>query len=137
MGGIAWYLAGRYDPAIVLLPLAVLAASMLISYERAKADALGFDARGGLMERAERFVALGIAVLFPVLLIPVLWVMLVLTLFTAGQRFVSVWRQASAPRPTPSSPWRSRRAVRTTTERARARRERWAAARQARRDASR
>src|SRR6476659_4902965 len=25
MGRIAWYLAGRYDPAIVLLPLAVLA----------------------------------------------------------------------------------------------------------------
>ena len=32
---------------------------MLISYERAKAESLGFDARGGLMERAERLVALG------------------------------------------------------------------------------
>jgi CDP-diacylglycerol--glycerol-3-phosphate 3-phosphatidyltransferase len=134
MGGVAWYLAGRYDAAIVLLPLAVLAATMLISYERAKAESLGFDARGGLMERAERFIALGIGVLFPTLLIPVLWIMLALTMFTAGQRFVSVWRQASAPRPAPRSPWRSRRSGRTTTERARAR---WAAARQTRRDASR
>ena len=39
-----------------VLPLAVLGASMLISYERAKAESLGFDARGGLMERAERLV---------------------------------------------------------------------------------
>jgi CDP-diacylglycerol--glycerol-3-phosphate 3-phosphatidyltransferase len=135
LGGIAWYLAGLYDPAIVLLPMAVLAASMLISYERAKAEALGFDARGGLMERAERFIALAIGALFPALWIPVLWVMLALTLFTAGQRFVSVWRQASAPRPAPRSTWRTRRPGRTTTaERARARRERWTAARQARRD---
>ena len=52
---------------------------MLISYERAKAESLGFDARGGLMERAERFVLLGIG-LRSTLLVPVLWVMLVLTL---------------------------------------------------------
>ena len=33
------------------------APSTLISYERAKAESLGFDARGGLMERAERIIA--------------------------------------------------------------------------------
>ena len=32
--------------------------SMVISYERARAEALGINARGGLMERAERFVFL-------------------------------------------------------------------------------
>ena len=80
-------------------PMAVLGASLLISYERAKAEALGFDARGGLMERAERLIVLALALLFDSLLIPVLWVMLVLTLFTAGQRFVKVWRQASATVP--------------------------------------
>ena len=37
---------------------------MLISYERAKAESLGFDARGGLMERAERLIALGFGLLF-------------------------------------------------------------------------
>jgi hypothetical protein len=47
---------------------------MLISYERAKAEGLGYDARGGLMERAERMVLLGIGLAFDVL-IPVLWIM--------------------------------------------------------------
>ena len=84
---------------IALLPMAVLGASMLISYERAKAEALGYNAKGGLMERAERMIALGFGLLFQQFLVPILWVMLVLTLVTAGQRFVKVWKQASAEVP--------------------------------------
>src|SRR5207302_5253762 len=97
----------------------VLALSMLISYERAKAESLGFDARGGLMERAERIIALGLGLLFPVALVGVLWVMLVLTGFTAVQRFVTVWQQASIARPTPApaSAWRSRRSSRPSERR--------------------
>ena len=57
LGGVAWYLATTHPGRIAVLPMAVLAASMLISYERAKAESLGFDARGGLMERAERIIA--------------------------------------------------------------------------------
>ena len=127
LGGVAWFLSTTNDGRISVLPLAVLALSMLISYERAKAEALGFDAKGGVMERAERLIALAFGLLFDSLLIGVLWVMLVLTAVTAVQRFVKVWRQASAPRPTAApSRWRSRRAARTT-ERVKARRERWAA----------
>jgi CDP-diacylglycerol--glycerol-3-phosphate 3-phosphatidyltransferase len=127
LGGVAWFLATTHDGRISVLPLAVLGLSMLISYERAKAEALGFDAKGGLMERAERLIALGFALLFDSLLIAVLWVMLVLTAVTAVQRFVKVWRQASVPRPVAApSRWRSRRVVRTT-ERVKLRRERWAA----------
>jgi CDP-diacylglycerol--glycerol-3-phosphate 3-phosphatidyltransferase len=99
LGGVAWYLAGSWGGYWPMLPLAVLAASMLISYERAKAESLGFDARGGVMERAERLVALGVGLLFDVLLVPILWLMLVLTVVTAVQRFVKVWRQASAGTP--------------------------------------
>jgi CDP-diacylglycerol--glycerol-3-phosphate 3-phosphatidyltransferase len=127
MGGVAWYLASTEPGRIAVLPLAVCAFSMLISYERAKAESLGYDARGGLMERAERLLALGFALLFDSLLIPTLWVMLVLTAVTAVQRFVNVWRQASAPRaePVPAAVrWRARRAARTT-ERIKVRRERW------------
>jgi CDP-diacylglycerol--glycerol-3-phosphate 3-phosphatidyltransferase len=116
LGGVAWYLSSTHTGRIAVLPLAVLGASMLISYERAKAEALGFEARGGLMERAERIIALGFGLLFDSLLIPVLWLMLVLTLVTAVQRFVKVWQQASAPRPAPQqlSRWRARRAARPT-----------------------
>jgi CDP-diacylglycerol---glycerol-3-phosphate 3-phosphatidyltransferase len=110
LGGVAWYLAGSRGGYWPILPLAVLAASMLISYERAKAEALGYDARGGLAERAERLVLLAIGLLFDAL-VPVLFIMLVLTLITAVQRFVKVWRQASVDRPVvqPSRLRRTRR----------------------------
>lgn len=93
--GIAWYLADTEGGQTPVLPMAVLAVSTVISYERAKAELLGFDAKGGLMERAERVVLLGVALFFDSILIPVLWVMLVLTLFTAVQRFFKVWAQAT------------------------------------------
>jgi CDP-diacylglycerol--glycerol-3-phosphate 3-phosphatidyltransferase len=95
LGGVAWYLSTTQPGRLAVLPLAVLAASLLISYERAKAEALGYDAKGGLMERAERLIALGLGLLFSTILVPILWVMLAATLFTAGQRFAKVWKQAT------------------------------------------
>jgi CDP-diacylglycerol--glycerol-3-phosphate 3-phosphatidyltransferase len=94
-GGVAWYLADR-SPYYPILAFAVAACSMMISYERARAESLGIDARGGLMERAERFVFLGVALAFDIL-VPILWIMLVLTAFTALQRFVRVYRAAGRP----------------------------------------
>jgi CDP-diacylglycerol--glycerol-3-phosphate 3-phosphatidyltransferase len=100
LGGFAWYLQSIHPGShVALLPMAVMAASGLVSYERAKAESLGFSARGGLMERAERMFALGACLVFSPIMVPVLWVMLVLTLVTAGHRFVMVWRQASNPVP--------------------------------------
>jgi CDP-diacylglycerol--glycerol-3-phosphate 3-phosphatidyltransferase len=116
--GVAWYLASTEGGHAAILAMAVLAGAMLISYERAKAESLGFDARGGLMERAERFVALGFGLLFDSLLVPILWLMLVLILVTAVQRFVKVWSQASVDRPAqPARPRRrtARRTARRTT----------------------
>ncbi|HEC10922.1 MAG TPA: CDP-alcohol phosphatidyltransferase family protein [Acidimicrobiales bacterium] len=116
LGGIAWYLAGTEGGHMAVLPYAVMAASLLISYERAKAESLGYDAKGGLMERAERVIVLAFGLLFDSLLIPVLWVMLAATLATAAYRFAKVWRQASVDRPTPAprqeSEWRRRRRAR-------------------------
>jgi CDP-diacylglycerol--glycerol-3-phosphate 3-phosphatidyltransferase len=94
LGGVAWYLAAEESAHMAMLPFAVMAMSSLISYQRAKAESLGLDAKGGLMERAERVVLLCLGLLIEPLLVPVLWVMLVLTAITAGQRFVKVWRQA-------------------------------------------
>jgi CDP-diacylglycerol--glycerol-3-phosphate 3-phosphatidyltransferase len=94
-GGVAWYLADR-SPYYAILAFAVAACSMMVSYERARAESLGLNASGGLMERAERFVFLGIGLAFDIL-VPVLWIMLVLTAFTAIQRFVRVYRQAARP----------------------------------------
>ena len=93
--GIGWHLAESNGGKIVLLPMAVLAVSSLISYESAKAELLGYQAKGGLMERAERMVILGFGLCFEAILVPVLWVMLALTSVTAVQRFFKVWRQAT------------------------------------------
>ena len=97
LGGIAWHLASARQAHWAVLPLAVLGVSNLISYERAKAESLGFEAKGGLMERAERIIVLCVGLALPVVLIPVLWLMLGLTTVTAVQRFVKVWRQAPGP----------------------------------------
>ncbi|MFQ5557831.1 MAG: CDP-alcohol phosphatidyltransferase family protein [Acidimicrobiales bacterium] len=113
-GGIAWFLASNEPGRISMLPVAVMALAMLVSYQRAKAESLGFEAKGGIMERAERFIVLAFGLLFSELLIAVLWVMLVLTAITAVQRFVKVWRQATAERAVP--PRRRRRPRRSRTE---------------------
>ncbi|MHB1533949.1 MAG: CDP-alcohol phosphatidyltransferase family protein [Acidimicrobiales bacterium] len=104
LGGVAWYLQSHQGGHAFMLPFAILGASLLISYERAKAESLGFDAKGGLMERAERVVVLCTGLAFHVLLVPLLWVMLVLTLATAGQRFAKVWRQGTAAMARPLTP---------------------------------
>jgi CDP-diacylglycerol--glycerol-3-phosphate 3-phosphatidyltransferase len=95
LGGVTWFVATTMDPRLVAIPVAVMGTSMLISYERAKAESLGLSAKGGLMERAERIVVLCIGLLFEPLLIWILAVMLVLTVVTAVQRFALVWRQAA------------------------------------------
>lgn len=116
-GGVAWYLGGAESAHMAMLPVAIMATAMLISYQRAKAESLGFDAKGGIMERAERFIVLGVGLLFSEILIPVLWVMLVLTAITAIQRFVKVWRQASVDRPVPPSVRRRPRPRRAASSR--------------------
>ncbi len=104
--GIAYFLAGRDGGRAALLPMVAMAMGTLVSYERARAESLGYTAKGGLMERAERTIALMFGLAFPVLLIPVLWMLVVLTAITALHRFVMVWRQA----PKPTRPSRGGRA---------------------------
>ena len=125
LGGIAWYLASTESAHMSILPFAVMAMSATISYMRAKAESLGLEAKGGLMERAERIIALCIGLLIPVLLIPVLWLLLALTAVTAVQRFVKVWKQAAVAPVTAAriemrrSRRQSRRVVRTERRRTR------------------
>lgn len=124
-GGVAWHFASTESPHLALLPFAVMALSSVISYMRAKAESLGLDAKGGLMERAERIIALCLGLLIPPLLIPILWITLALTAVTAVQRFVKVWRQAAVAPVTAErielrrSRRQSRRVVRTERRRSR------------------
>jgi len=97
MGGVAWYLADTHPGRLVLLPFALMVATSLVSYQRAKAESLGLAAKGGLMERAERMILLGVGFLSSAFLVPLLWTILTLTGITAAGRFVRVWRLAGAP----------------------------------------
>jgi len=124
-GGVAWHFASTESPHMAILPFAVMALSSVISYQRAKAESLGLDAKGGIMERAERIILFCVGLLIPALLIPILWVMLVLTAVTAVQRFVKVWKQADVAPITAAkiemrrSRRQSRRVVRTERRRTR------------------
>lgn len=94
--GIAWYLDGIGRPHAGLLAVGALVASLISSYVRAKGDALGLAARGGILERAERIVVLGFGLLLPgLLLVPMLWVVLVGSVLSGGVRFASGWASAS------------------------------------------
>ncbi len=95
MFGASWYLLNRGEGHLALLPMAILAVTSLVSYERAKAESLGLQAKGGLMERGERMFLFGVGCLSAVIFVPVLWVLLVLISFTAIARFVKVWNAAS------------------------------------------
>jgi len=77
------------------------------------------------MERAERTIAIIAGLVFSALLVPMLWLLTVLTGFTAVHRFVKVWRQA--PKPASSRPTRRPRLARTDRVTWAERAERWRA----------
>jgi CDP-diacylglycerol--glycerol-3-phosphate 3-phosphatidyltransferase len=95
MFGASWYLVSQGDGHLALLPMAILGVTSLISYERAKAESLGLQAKGGLMERGERMFLFGVGLLSTAIFVPVLWILLVLVSCTAIARFVKVWNAAS------------------------------------------
>jgi CDP-diacylglycerol--glycerol-3-phosphate 3-phosphatidyltransferase len=67
--------------------------SLMVSYVRARAEALNYSAKIGLLTRAERYIVLipGIILNFPKIS---LWILAVFTNFTAIQRFIHVRHQA-------------------------------------------
>lgn len=128
--GFAWYIQDRFGGHAALIPLAVLGVSQLVSYVRAKGDALGIDAHTGLMERGERIVVLCASLVFSSQMLWLLGAIFVLSAITAGQRFMRVWGQANKPpAPQPVEPtavvlrwraWREERAGRDASWWARA-----------------
>jgi phosphatidylinositol phosphate synthase len=113
-GGIALhFLRGGLAPHLVtlgvMLAIAALSASLLVSYTRARAEGLGFECKVGIAARAERILVLGA----PTLLFSagpdgrlLLWIMGVLalaTVITVIQRIVHVARvSAASPAARPS-----------------------------------
>ena len=80
----------------ILLVCVALVGSLLVSYIRARAEALDLECKIGLFTRPERVIILALGLLlnhvFDALLIA-LAIIVVLSFFTAGQRLIHVWRQ--------------------------------------------
>jgi phosphatidylglycerophosphate synthase len=88
---IAWYLAAHGDHTGSFLSIGTLVGAFLISYARARAEGLGGSCHTGIMERPERIILLIVATLTG-WLVPVLWLMLILTHVTVVQRVYYAWK---------------------------------------------
>ena len=75
----------------VILIYATIVGSLMVSYTRARAEGLGLDCKVGLLTRFERAIVLIIALVLDQVSIG-LWVLAILTNFTALQRMYHVWR---------------------------------------------
>src|SRR6266566_2387712 len=107
-GGIALYfLRGGVPPErltfAVVACLVALAASLIVSYTRARAEGLGLTAKVGIAQRAERVLLLGVPTLFfgagnhGALLFWIVVVLALATSVTVVQRVLYVARVAGEP----------------------------------------
>jgi|SRR5579859_2432214 len=100
--GLAAYFVGMGGPLqrwLVLATLAALAGSFLVSYVRARAQSLGFTCETGIFARPERVVATVVGLIVGGwILYAVVFLLAILTNFTALQRIREVWLQGRAQR---------------------------------------
>jgi CDP-diacylglycerol--glycerol-3-phosphate 3-phosphatidyltransferase len=95
LGGLMYYFAMRGIALGSTLAFAAAAGSILVSYVKARAESLHYEAKVGLMTRMERYLVLAPLLVFnqPIL---ALWILAILGNFTALQRIWFVRRQAHA-----------------------------------------
>jgi CDP-diacylglycerol--glycerol-3-phosphate 3-phosphatidyltransferase len=94
-GGFIYYYYVQQDNALWLaVAYVAITGSLMVSYARARAEALGYDCKVGILSRIERYAAL---VVFLALNRPeiALVILAVFTYVTLAQRMYHVFRQAS------------------------------------------
>lgn len=95
LGILVLYAREQSIAGIIVVGLA-LAGSLLVSYIRAKAEALGLECQVGLFTRAERVVVLALGLLLAQIdyvLIVTLAIIALFSFITISQRLLFVWRQ--------------------------------------------
>jgi CDP-diacylglycerol--glycerol-3-phosphate 3-phosphatidyltransferase len=98
------YFAARHNQVAVAAVVAAVLGSLMVSYTRARAEALGVECKLGLATRPVRVVILAIGLAFAkgaslghfALLAPAVYVLAGLTIFTTAQRIVHVRSQLRA-----------------------------------------
>ena len=94
-GGLLYHFLSLGEPFGGLLVFGAAAGSVLVSYVKARAEALGYEAKVGLLTRVERYLVLAPALVFNQLLIG-LGIIALFANITALQRIWYVRRQAHA-----------------------------------------
>lgn len=80
-----------------LLIYATIVGSLMVSYARARAEGLGIECKKGILTRFERVVVLVIGLILNQMLIA-LWILAILSNFTALQRIYHVWLDTGGER---------------------------------------
>jgi len=91
-GLLIWYVPQEGATLEIVLILAVLIGSFLVSYIRARAEGLGWQCQVGLFTRAERVIVLAIGLLINQTFVA-LCILAVFVFVTVLQRLVYVWKQ--------------------------------------------
>jgi CDP-diacylglycerol--glycerol-3-phosphate 3-phosphatidyltransferase len=94
--GILWWLHRSNDDLGVLLAYVAIIGSLMVSYSRARAEGIGVTGEVGWLQRPERIVILGLALMgasvVPVSLHIGLAILAVFTIVTVVQRGIHVYR---------------------------------------------
>ncbi|NIR29525.1 MAG: CDP-alcohol phosphatidyltransferase family protein [Gammaproteobacteria bacterium] len=94
LAAIAYHFAAHAQPAYAALVVLALLGSVLVSYTRARAEALGAECKVGILTRAERVLIIGVGLCVNLLPLAV-WVLLVLSWLTVAQRVLHARRGLS------------------------------------------
>jgi CDP-diacylglycerol--glycerol-3-phosphate 3-phosphatidyltransferase len=93
LGGLMYYFAMHGNALGSTLAFAAAAGSILVSYVKARAESLHYEAKVGILTRVERYLVLAPLLVFNQPIIA-LWILAILGNFTALQRIWFVRRQA-------------------------------------------
>lgn len=93
LAGLLVYFIGQSNTTAILLIFAAAVGSILVSYTKARAESLGYNAKVGILTRVERVIVLDVCLIFNIPIVA-LWILAILANFTALQRIFFVWKQA-------------------------------------------
>jgi len=93
LGGLLFYFVAQQDSLAILLVFLAASGSILVSYVKARAEALGFNCKVGLLTRVERLIIMIGCLIFQIPMVA-LWIIAILANITAVQRLLFVRKQA-------------------------------------------
>lgn len=91
-GGFLYYYMMQGDQTMVFVTYLAITGSLMVSYSRARAEALGYSNKVGLASRVERYVLMIVFLIFNLPHIVII-ILAALSYFTLAQRMYTVWDQ--------------------------------------------